>query len=413
MDLIDGLTIAGHVSSPVAVSEESPYRRKFSSVYDALKHGEIDFDSLFWALFQHQPEDSERIAGYEVYALDCTTNERDDAPTLPDRGCLKKDKADPVRYGHKYSWLVRLIRQRTSWIAPVDVLRVDSALTDSQVGANQVKELDDRNAHPKVAVADSLYANQWFLGCFLTLKTLVALVRLKGNLNLYEEPEPRHPKSKGAPRKHGRCFKLSNPYRPADQEETFRLGAQSIRVQAWHQLHLKKLAALVGTVLKVEFLKADGSLRYKRPMWLFWTGSREVALPDIVHMYLWRFAIEHAFRFMKQHLGLNQNRSNNLVNTGNWMWMCALAYWQLLLMQDLVCDHRPAWHPRSTLEHPRHLSPRQVQRQALPILVQFDTPACTPKHSGKGTGRAKGYHPAPRTRFSVVFKTKSVSPSGP
>ena len=25
--------------------------------------------------------------------------------------------------------------------------------------------------------------------------------------------------------------------------------------------------------------------------------------------------------------------------------MCALAYWQLLLMRDLVEDARPVWHP--------------------------------------------------------------------
>jgi hypothetical protein len=34
--LIDALTVAGHVSSPVALSEEAPFRRKFSMVYDTL-----------------------------------------------------------------------------------------------------------------------------------------------------------------------------------------------------------------------------------------------------------------------------------------------------------------------------------------------------------------------------------------
>jgi hypothetical protein len=34
-----------------------------------------------------------------------------------------------------------------------------------------------------------------------------------------------------------------------------------------------------------------------------------VPLHDLCLMYLWRFAIEHAFRFMKQHLGLNANQS--------------------------------------------------------------------------------------------------------
>ena len=144
-DLLDALTVAGHVNSPVALSEETPFRRKFSSIFDTLHKAEIDFDPLLQTLYQQQPSDSEQIAGYEVYALDTTPNERPEAETLEDRGSLKTQKDEPVRYGHKYSWLVRLIRRGTSWVAPVDIQRVDTCLTDSQVGAVQVQELAFRN----------------------------------------------------------------------------------------------------------------------------------------------------------------------------------------------------------------------------------------------------------------------------
>ena len=46
LDLLDALTVAGHVNSPVALSEEIPFRRKFSSVFDTLQQAEIDFDEL-------------------------------------------------------------------------------------------------------------------------------------------------------------------------------------------------------------------------------------------------------------------------------------------------------------------------------------------------------------------------------
>ena len=59
-------------------------------------------------------------------------------------------------------------------------------------------------------------------------------------------------------------------------------------------------------------------------------------------MDLWRFAIEHAFRFMKQHLGLNAHCLTNNEAIQRWMWLCALAYWQLLLMGHEVDDLRPA-----------------------------------------------------------------------
>ena len=124
-------------------------------------------------------------------------------------------------------------------------------------------------------------------------------------------------------------------------------------------------------------------------------------------MYLWRFAIEHMFRFFKQHLGLNASRSNNLVSTEQWMWLCALAYWQLLLMREVVADARPAWQPRFRDGQQKELTPGQVQRAALRYLLQLGTPARSSRVTGKGTGRTKGYHPTPRTRFPVIKKAKT------
>jgi hypothetical protein len=124
-------------------------------------------------------------------------------------------------------------------------------------------------------------------------------------------------------------------------------------------------------------------------------------------MYLWRFAIEHLFRFLKQHMGLNCNRSPNLVSVQQWMWICALAYWQLLLMRDQVKANRPAWFP-SKADRSFPLTPFQVQRSALAFLLELGTPAATPRPAGKGIGRPKNYRPAPRTRYPVIFKSKKV-----
>lgn len=409
LDLVDALTVAGHVDSPVALSEEAPFRRKFCSIFDTLRCGEFDFDRLLQALYEFQPADSEEMAGYEIYALDCTSNPRCEAETLEDRGSLKTQKDDPVHYGHKYSWLVRLVHWGTSWVAPVDVQRVETTLTDSQIASVQVKELDQRNPKPKVVVADSQYGNHLFLAVFLVVQNVLALVRLRSNQVFYGQPKP-HPKgTKGAPAKHGARFKLSEPSRLPDQSETFLLGEQTVTLQAWQGLHLKKLPALVGMVLRVEFLRADGTPRYKRPMWLFWTGPETVSLQALCRMYFWRFAIEHLFRFLKQHLGLNANQSTDLVSCDQWMWLCALAYWQLLLMRDGVENTRPAWFPAKTALQANYLTPRQVQRGALRYLVQLGTPAQATRTAGKGKGRSKGYHPTPRQRFPVVKKAKTAS----
>jgi Transposase DDE domain len=377
-------------------------------IYDILRQAGFDFDALQNAFLDYQPAESETIASYEVYGLDATKNERAEAETLPERCALKSQKDDPFVYGHKYSWLVRLIHRGTSWVAPQDLLRIDPQLSDSQVGGQQVQELAMRNPQPKVVVEDSLYGNHIFLAIFLLIQNTFALVRMRGSNVLYEKPDPREPGKKGAPQKHGAKFQLSSPSRAADGEESFLLGAQQVTVQGWKGLHLKKLPELTVMLVRVIFLKTDGQPRYKQPMWLLWTGPSEVALQDLCKMYLWRFAIEHLFRFLKQNLGLNTSRSNDLVGTEQWMWLCALAYWQLLLMKDLVEDARPAWHSRKQGEHPKHLTPGQVQRAAFRYLATLGTPAKTPKRAGKGKGRAQGYRPPPRIRYPVIKKAKTA-----
>jgi hypothetical protein len=187
------------------------------------------------------------------------------------------------------------------------------------------------------------------------------------------------------------------------------LGEQSVSLKAWQGLHFKKLHALIGMVLRVEFLRSDGTPRYKRPMWLFWSGPETVALSELCRMYLWRFAIEHLFRFLKQHLGLNANQSTDLVSTDQWMWFCAIAYWQLLLMRDEISNTCPAWYPAQSVQGRKKMTPGQVKRGALRFLAELGTPALATRTAGKGKGRSIGHHPAPRRRFPVVKKAKMAS----
>jgi hypothetical protein len=89
------------------------------------------------------------------------------------------------------------------------------------------------------------------------------------------------------------------------------------------------------------------------------------------------------------------------------MWLCALAYWQLLLMRDAVKTSRPAWYPAGTQAKIKGLTPGQVQRSALAYLLQLGTPARNVRKAGKGKGRPKGDHPSPRTQYPVIKKAKN------
>jgi len=406
MDLVDALTSAPTVRSPVELSESVLFRRRFSSVYDFLKSGRVLLPRLRRVLFRNQPEEAETIAGYEIYAVDCTGDPAPEAKSLPDRGQSRKGRNAPLEMGHTYSWLVRLVERGTSWCMPLDIARVPTKSTDSQVGGEQVATLANHKSGPKVVVADSLYCNATFLSIFLTLQYVYALVRIRSNRVLYEEPPERQPGQLGRPRKHGPKFKLSEPSREPDRLEECTLLGQQVRLLAWTNLHFYQLPFLVGMVLSVQFLKADGTPRFKRPLYLFWTGPTSVALSDLTCMYLWRFAIEHMFRFLKQHMGLTASNSPNLQGRLRWVWCCALAYCQLLFIRHQVADRRPAWHPTYVRGRLRPLTPRQVQRNALPFLLALGSPAFPTQPAGKGSGRAPGYRPEPRKRHPVVKKSK-------
>lgn len=408
LDVIDSLSSAESVGSPVSISESPLFRRKFSSIYDFLRHGKLSPERIRGVLYRHQPNDGEEIAGYAVYVADATDHAHPAAETLADRTQAKKGRYGPTIIGHRYSWLVRILAQRPSWCLPQDVERIESAETDSAIAAEQVKTLDKQGPERKVVVADSLYGNYVFLAVFLLVTTVAALVRLRSNRVLYEEAPERSAGQKGRPRQHGRKFKLSAPHRLPDRNETTTLFGQIIRLGAWHDLHFYKLPALVGLVLKVEFLKPDGTLRFQRPLYLFWTGSQTVALVDLCHMYLWRFAIEHMFRFLKQHLGLTTCRSPEPECHELWVWCCALAHAQLALIRHDVAQQRPPWQKPCTAQgQPRPLTARQTQRNALPFLRTLGTPASPTRPAGKGPGRTLGCFPKPRQRHSVCKKGKT------
>ena len=411
LELIDALTSTPGVESPVELSESPLFRRRFSSIYDVLKQGRLKYERLRQLLDELQPEAAETIAGYEVYGLDCTDDPAPEAETLPDRSRTKKGKHAPTLVGHRYSWLVRLVNWRTSWCMPQDIERVATTSSDGQVGAKQVEALAERNQRPKVVVADSLYCTIIFLSAFLVAPFTYALVRMRSNQVLYEEPPERQPQQKGRPAKHGHKFKLSAVWREPDRLEESTLLGQKLVLRAWTGLHFVKLPLLVGMVLSVQFLKPDGTPRFKRPLILFWTGPTTIALVDLARMYLWRFAIEHMFRFLKQKLGLTTANSPALDQRQRWVWCCALAYCQLLLMRQEVADKRPPWQPPKAGRNAHPLTPGQVQRQALTFLLGLGTPARPTQPAGKGLGRPCGYTPKPRKRHPVVTKSKKRSKS--
>lgn len=406
MDFIDALAQSDQVESPVAVSLNPRFRRRFASIYDALHFSQQNQPALARLLYASVPADSQTLAGYEVYAVDTSPQPRPAAATLADRTLLHGHDDEAAVPGHKYSLLVRLLRTGKSWVAPLALQRVASSTTGPVVAAEQVQVLHQQSAQPKAVVVDSGYVTHLFLRVFVAMPGLCALVRLRSNQVLYEAGSVQQ--RRGRKRVHGAAFRLSAPSRPPDRQQELTLPGGRVVLKAWHNLHLIRLAQLPGVVLQVQWFRPDGQLRHQRPWWLFWSGPTSVSLEALFQMYAWRFAIEHAFRFLKQHLGWNAAYLVLASATECWTWLGLLAYWQLLLARTVVTGSVPPWQAKPKDPSPWAYTPRQIQRALPAFFGQIGTPAAAPKPAGKGAGRPKGFLPKPRTRYPIVIKGRKT-----
>jgi hypothetical protein len=408
-EVFDARLLSPILRSAVEVSQSPLFRRRFASVYDALSEGKIDPTSLRYALVAAEPPDALTVAGYAVYAVDTTIAPRPDGATVPDRSKVYSAAHDKAMAGHQFSWLGRVIAFGQSWFASREVVRVPTSRTPGEVGAEQVQRLgaDPTPKQPKVVVVDSHFPVPPFLRAFVGLAPrVVLLARLASNRVLYGPP-PLPTGKPGRPRRHGAKLALRRPD-PPDWHETSHLLGQDVRISAWVNYHFRAVPTLVGLVVRAEFLKADGTPRYKRPLWLFWSGPPAIALADVVTMYVLRFTIEHFFRFLKQRLGLLVAHLGDLGPIEAWGQVVALAYWQLLLARALVQPPYRPWDPTARQDPNRPLTPGQVLT-AWPIFSRvLGTPAAAPRRAGKAPGRAPGERPKPRERHPVAKARKRM-----
>src|SRR6266581_4173483 len=78
----------------------------------------------------------------------------------------------------------------------------------------------------------------------------------------------------------------------------------------------------------------------------------------------------------------------------------ACAHNLLVLTRPLVEGCYRPWETRS-----KGATLAQVRRALPSLLHQLGTPARPPQLRGKAPGRAKGFHPKPRTRHPAIRKT--------
>jgi hypothetical protein len=170
-------------------------------------------------------------------------------------------------------------------------------------------------------------------------------------------------------------------------------------------------------LIQVTLLDQTGQPVFKYPLWLGVAGKHRHKLNPIkVYLaYIYRFRIEHFFRFCKQRLLLTRYQTFNSLYEEMWWSLCFLVYAMLYLARSYVLIVPEPWE--RYLPCHRHpipgaiATPSQTQRGLTRLLETIGTPArpCIPR--GKAPGRKPGNTQPERLNQPILYKSQSKKPA--
>lgn len=439
LDLLDALC-SGAPARSVAELSLSPYfRRGYSALYKGLDAYALGSSSLAHLAAPYLVVPQQR--SFWLLGTDVTTVARLYSRTLADRSYVYQPTPIrgnmPITIGHAYSTVVLLPEkvsgQEPPWAPPLSVRRVASDQDKEGVGDAQLRELLNDPAMPFhgqlcVSSRDSRYSKPASLYAEREHDNLVSVTRVRSNRVFYRQyvPPADAKPAPGHPRWYGDRFALPEPetWGPPDEETTCTLtrqGGQVYRAElrAWHNLLMRgkrkplplPMHCYPFTLVHVQVYRADGSLLYRRPLWVLIMGARraEIPLVQAYQAYDQRFDIEHGYRFCKQHLLLTAYQTPDVEHEEKWWEFVHLAYLQLWVARDFAQRWPRPWERYlPTMQADTPLTPTLVQRDFGHIIQQLGTPAQPAKLRGNAPGRAPGTSQPAREPQPVVKKRSAA-----
>ena len=402
-DLCDAVLTDPLAHSFVEFSQAASFRRRWPSLYAALRQGQIDRAALTQTFVSHMPAPpaKERL----LLGIDTSPIRRPDAVTARDRTLvywpnLPRD-ATPVVPGWSFSALVVLPQPVSSWTYVLDHQRVPSSETAVTVGAKQLQQVLPLLATRPLLLLDRHYSQAPWLLATAALP-LDQLIRARADQVLYRPAPPRTGKV-GAPRKDGARFKGSDPTThgpPAEEWSGTDAQGQPVSVACWPNLHSRKARQVTVTAVRITRARARATKRDPREAWFWWLGEPLPPLCEVATFYPHRFGQEHGYRFDKQALRWAAPQVRTPEQMQRWTDVVALVRNELMVARPLVEGERRPWEKTT-----RAATPQQVRRALGRIIAQLGTPAPLPQVRGKAPGRARGAVIKPAERYAVIRKS--------
>ena len=425
-DLLDAVMTAPQVESLVGLSLAPGFARGWAATCDALSDGSLEVSAIQRVLAAHLAVVPPAVADREVWALDGSSWARPCAPTSPERTACRV--LAPGSAGHtmvdgwEYQWLVAVPQDAGSWVLPLAVDRrsptagTATTLAIAQVRAVQAaRATTGTDAARPLLLLDSSYAVGQLVAADLEVDILARLAAHR----VFRRPAPPW-QGIGRVPKHGPPFKLADPTTHGAPDATTIIVDPlygTVTIDRWDRLHEERQPAVQLSILRIQL--AHYAPRAHRqgapqPMWLVWTGEEPPRDDGTFRAwYQRRFAIEHAFRFLKQTLGWTTPHLRHPPAADRWSWLLALALWQLWLAREAVIpQHRPWERAPSVRPSRRDATPGQVRRACASLFATLGTPARLPRTRGKAPGRQVGQCPGRAQRYPAVKRGPPLPRTG-
>lgn len=406
-NLVDALSSEAGVRSFPELSLSPFFERTWASLYEALEDGQIDAEQLRKVFVDSAPLPQ---AGECVFlGIDTSNLFRPEAETASDRTLVPIANLPKNTHAASPGWVmshvVLLPTQAGQGTFVLDTARVASTELATEVAARQLRAvvalLVARGLCP-IILGDRWYACAPFLARMTDVDAR-CLLRVKSNRIFYRPAPARKPGQLGASRKDGDRFQCKDERSHGVPDETWEgvdtKGAR-VEVRCWTHLHLRTARWVEVSVIEVIRHGASGTARDPKISWFLWKGEEPAPLERLSPTYRLRYSHEHGYRFDKQELLWDVPRLSTPERTERWTQVVACAHNQLVLARDLV---QGCYRPWETCRSVPTLT--QVRRAMPTLFHQLGTPARPPQRRGKAPGRAKGFHPTPRTRHPVIRKT--------
>ena len=396
-ELSDAVIQMRQIQSFAELSCAPAFRRKWSSVYEALQDGEPNGAELLDE-YVEQLDAEKRL----ILAGDHTAWSRLWAGTLSERRYQHQPTAipgrRPITIGHGYSSVVVVAEAEGSWALPLLHERIlDQKAVEA--GAQQLEQVCQKLKVRPLGLWDSEYGCAAFLLATAKVKA-DKLIRLRTNLAL--EGPTKAWTGHGQHPKHGIKFKFQDPttwWKPDEVYENTDSEFGPVKVEIWHDLRFGKALECPMRVARIERTQAPGSRRKPKILWLAWIGDEP---PEHWwHLYSRRYPIDHWYRFAKGRLHWTLPMLATPQQAERWSQLMPFLTWELWLAREIVADTPLPWQKPQT-----HLAPGRVCQGMQNLLAAIGTPARVCKTRGIAPGWPTGKPRSRRQRYDVVRSAK-------